>query len=299
MPELRHLLPPHLRRSLGRRWLLFKAGGFAKKKRITAMMRVKNEAAFLEHSVESIVGVVDEVVIVDNASADDTPRIVDALARRHPGKIRVHHYPHAIARVGAENHALIKTVEGRRSPNLLSNYYNWCLALCRTNFVLKWDGDMVASPAFSAQLAAFRRMPCLFMQLTGANLHPDRRHLVMAGAAREEEIQMRMTDRTTVGNWVSPYTDPEQRLFPRRGSAYSNDFWWCESLTTPYDRWFALTFYRPEDCSYLHLKYCKPNPFENFSSDFESLIRAGVVAGPDLPAALLPTAAAIFPNTLP
>src|SRR5208282_2632090 len=74
------------------------ASGF-RRKRISAMMRVKNEEAFLRASAESILPLVDEIVIIDNDSTDATPRIARDLARSHPGKIRVCHYPHAVARV--------------------------------------------------------------------------------------------------------------------------------------------------------------------------------------------------------
>lgn len=244
------------------------------------MMRVKDEADFLRPSLESMVDLVDEVVLVDNGSTDNTARIAAELAISHPGKLRCLQYPHNIARVGAENHALIADEQGRNSPRLLSNYYNWCLQKCRTNFILKWDGDMVATAAFSRQLAAFRRSLALFMHIYGANLHPDRIHLVEAGAEREKNIQERMTAPTTVSNWTSPFTSREARLFPRRGAIYTNNYWWCELLATPFDRWASSSLELPDECSFLHLKYCKPDPYQNFSEDFRQLISSGIVPGP-------------------
>jgi glycosyltransferase involved in cell wall biosynthesis len=44
------------------------------------MIRVKTEAQFLRASVESILPLVDEVVIVDNASTDATAAIANELA---------------------------------------------------------------------------------------------------------------------------------------------------------------------------------------------------------------------------
>src|SRR5438105_10685650 len=117
------------------------------RKRISAMLRVKNEEAFLRVAVESIVDLCDEVVIIDNASTDSTATIARELARANPDRVRVCIYEHDVARVGSENRELIATAGGRRSPRLLSNYYNWCLRRCRMNFVLKWAGDMIATPA--------------------------------------------------------------------------------------------------------------------------------------------------------
>lgn len=297
MNKLHHWLPLRWRQALRQQWLSIEARRLTPRN-ISAMVRVKNEAVFLAPAVESIVDLVEEIVLVDNASTDATPTIVAELARRYRGKIRVFHYPHEIARVGAENHALTQTPDGRRSPRLLSNYYNWCLEQCRMNYVLKWDGDMIASPAFASHVAEFRRRQCLFMLVYGANLHPDRRHLVCAGAEREEEIQHKMPARMTASNWISPYTDPEQRLFPRKGSAYKNDFWWCESLSSRYSLWADSTSYYPPECGYLHLKYCKPDPYENFSPDFESLMKSGVTAGAEVPGELRPLVARVFGDAI-
>jgi glycosyltransferase involved in cell wall biosynthesis len=270
------------------------AAGF-RRKRISAMMRVKNEEAFLRASVESIVPLVEEIVIVDNGSSDATPRIARELALAWPDKVRVHNYPHEIAKVGADNQALAATPEGRQSPRLLANYYNWCLRLCRMNFVLKWDGDMIATRAFGKHVMAFKASSYVSMGVFGANLHPDRLHLVAASESAQRDIKEGMDlDHTSVLNWTSPYTAVEPRLFPRFLSSYRPDRWWCEVLHSPFERWPSLSLdprpadfsFRAEDCGYLHLKYCKPNPYENFSDRFAGLIKIGVLPGPDLPVEL-------------
>jgi hypothetical protein len=267
------------------------ASGF-RRKRLSAMMRVKNEEAFLRASAESVLPFVEEIVIVDNDSTDATPHIAEDLARAYPGKVRVFSYPHPIAKVGSENQALAATAAGRASPSLLANYYNWCLRQCRMNFVLKWDGDMVATDAFAAHLDRFKNSSHVFMGVFGANLHPDRRHLVAASETAQQQIKEGMDlDQTSVLNWTSPYTALEPRLFPRFLSSYRADRWWCEVLHSPWNRWPSLTLdprppdlsFLPEDCGYLHLKYCKPSPYENFSDDFAELIKIGVLPGPDLP----------------
>jgi glycosyltransferase involved in cell wall biosynthesis len=266
------------------------AAGF-RRKRISAMMRVKNEEAFLRASVESILPLVEEIVIVDNDSTDATPRIADDLSISHPGKIRVFHYLHAIAKVGSENQTLASTADGRKSPRLLANYYNWCLQQCRMNFVLKWDGDMVATKVLAEHIEAFRNSEYVMMGIFGANLHPDRHHLVAASEAIQQQIKEGMSlDQTSVLNWTSPYTAVEPRLFPRFLSSYRSDVWWCEVLHSPWSRWTSLSFdprpadlrFLAKDCGYLHLKYCKPSPYENFSNDFADLIKIGVVSGPPL-----------------
>ena len=178
-----------------------------RRKRISAMMRVKNEEAFLRASAELILPMVDEIVIIDNNSSDATPRVAGDLARSFPAKVRVYDYPHEIAKVGSENQALAATPADRASPRLLANYYNWCLRRCRMNFVLKWDGDMVATPAFAAHIEMFKKSSYVMMGVFGANLHPDRRHLVAASESIRREIKKGMDlDETSVLNWTSPYT---------------------------------------------------------------------------------------------
>ena len=257
-----------------------------KKQRISAMLRVKNEARYLAPALESIVGLVHEVVVIDNLSEDQTPQIAAGFAERFPGKVRLHRYPHAVARVGAENRALIESEEGRRSPALLSNYYNWCLARCTGDFILKWDGDMVATEQFAGELAEFQRGPWLVFKFRGANLHPDRLHLVGVPPKNQDAIQEQVTGKFTVGNWTAPFTDYEPRLFPRYQAIYNNAFWWCEALKSPFLDWQELQLKALEPC-YVHLKYCKDNPYENFSRDFAEAIgreisRVGPALAPHL-----------------
>ncbi len=266
------------------------------------MMRVKNEEAFLRASVESILPLVDEIVIIDNDSSDATPRIAGDLARACPEKVRVYHYPHEIAKVGSENQVLASTAAGRKSPRLLANYYNCCLQQCRMNFVLKWDGDMLATTTFAEHVEFFKNSVYIIMGVFGANLHPDRRHLVAASEVAQLQIREGMSlDQTSVLNWTSPYTALEPRLFPRFLSSYRADRWWCEVLHSPWARWPSLSFdprpsdssFLAKDCGYLHLKYCKPSPYENFSNDFAELIKIGVVPGPAVPLELRDLAEAV------
>jgi glycosyltransferase involved in cell wall biosynthesis len=257
------------------------ASGF-RRKRISVMMRIKNEATFLRASVESILPMVDEIVIIDNDSTDATPRIAQDLARSHPEKMRICQYHHAIARVGSENQALAASITARNSPRLLANYYNWCMRQCRMNYILKWDGDMVATPSLAVNIEHFRYSRDLIMWMFGANLHPDRRHLVSASRGTQRKIQMVSELRDAVTNHISPYTDSEPRLFPRLLAEYRTDFWWCESLSTPWWQWSVSM----KECGFLHLKYCKPDPYEHWSYDFAALIKRGIVPGPTVPVEL-------------
>ncbi len=55
--------------------------------RIIALIRVRNEQWVLRASLSAALRVVDAAVILDHASDDDTPRIIDQATREHPGRI--------------------------------------------------------------------------------------------------------------------------------------------------------------------------------------------------------------------
>jgi glycosyltransferase involved in cell wall biosynthesis len=235
------------------------------RKTISAMMRVRNEQEFLEPAVLSIIDLVDEVVIVDNMSNDSTPEIIARLVRNHPEKIRTFSYPHRLARYGEETRSLASTPDGLRSPTLLANFYNYCLSLCRYNYVLKWDGDTVATPALSAALARFRRSSAQVLWHTGANLHANGKDLI---AGR-------------------PHEDMEPRLFRKLLARYDNALGYCETLQSPFlvdpPRGHAE---RCSDPLYVHMKFCKSDRFANLSEDLQQAEwkndRPGAAAGDDL-----------------
>jgi hypothetical protein len=246
----------------------------------------------LQASVESILPLTDEVVIIDNNSTDATPQIAEDLARLHPSKIRICKYSHIVARVGSENQALASTKNGLNSPQLLANFYNWSLSQCRMNYILKWDGDMVITPALARHIEHFRYSRDFVLMVLGANLHPDRQHLVGASMSTKQEIEAAMGQPGAVENHLSPYTDLHPLLFPRFLAKHGNNFWWCESLHTPW-------MYRSvvvKECGFLHLKYCKPNPYEHWSDDFAALMKKGLVPGPLVPIELRSLAKTVGPR---
>jgi hypothetical protein len=76
-----------------------------------------------------------------------------------------------------------------------------------------------------------------------------------------------------------------EEAFPRLFTSYRTDFWWCES---PCTLWMSLSTFQ-KDCTYLHLKYCKPDPSER-SSNFVVNIRPAIRPGPVVPIELRPLA---------
>ncbi|MET0908372.1 MAG: glycosyltransferase family 2 protein [Ilumatobacteraceae bacterium] len=235
------------------------ACAFTGPKTFSAIVRVKNEEQYLGAAVGSIVDLVEEVVIVDNLSTDRTPEIIGELVVAHPGRVRALAYPHELARYGEENAALAETPKGRRSPRLIANFYNWTLKQSAHPFVLKWDGDTIATAELGRALDDFRDSSAQTLWHIGANLHPDGQHLI---APR-------------------PFEEPEPRLFYKRWAHYNNGLIYCEMLKSPYvdlDK-YRLSWTEPV---YVHMKYCKRVPFLNMSNDLQRQAIADTRPGPPI-----------------
>ncbi|QNI83045.1 glycosyl transferase 2 family protein [Synechococcus sp. RS9907] len=112
----------------------------AKEPGISAMIRLKNEEDNIYNVLNSIKNCFDEIVIVDNDSADNTISEIKRAVNDHPllkAKIKLHHYKFNIARCGLDNF-----IEPQNSPNSLASFYNYSLKKCNFSKVCKWDGDM-------------------------------------------------------------------------------------------------------------------------------------------------------------
>ena len=230
-------------------------------KKISAIMRVKNEAEFLERSINSVIDLVDELVIVDNCSEDGSDSIIADFSNRFPKKVKSFSYPHKIARYGEEMLILAATKDGKKSPSYLPNYYNWSTGLCAEPYILKWDGDTVATNALATALERFRQSRKQILCHTGINLHPDRTSYISG----------------------RPLEDTEPRLFFKRFSKYNSYKGWCETFSSPY-LWHFTSFveFEPEPL-YFHLKFCKADRFSNMSTDLQNKEAALSMRGDPLP----------------
>jgi glycosyltransferase involved in cell wall biosynthesis len=249
------------------------------------MVRVKNEEEFLRPAVESIVDLVDEVVVVDNLSTDRTPAIVDELRRAYPRKITAHVYPYEVRRIGYETIELGRRPAGVTSPHHSATFYNFCLRRCRFEYVLKWDGDMIATPAFADAMATWRRSGKAVLVVNGANVHPNRCHLLAARSSDSDAMLSRLR-LPGMPQWVTTltYDAPEPRLFPRAFARYGEGKGWTQALSSPYYEYhFREAFrHRFDGVSFLHMKFCKRDPFSNYSPDLAEVIRSNMAVGPPL-----------------
>lgn len=115
---------------------------------ISGMMRVKNDAEFIDACVESCIDALDELVIVYNGCTDASPERIKALAARHPDKIRVYHYELELycGSLTREQYEAARNLPAD-SEALLANYYNYALAKTTRSHVMKIDADQIYFPA--------------------------------------------------------------------------------------------------------------------------------------------------------
>jgi glycosyltransferase involved in cell wall biosynthesis len=143
---------------------------------ISAFMRVKNGADFIEATVRSHLPYLDEIVVVMNQCSDATPEIVARLAAEYgPERLRAFVYlPKAFA-PGSEGHAR----ESADSPLSFVTLSNFALTRTRRRVAMKLDDDHVAmEPRVAAITAAIRRDDCRLADIPcfgGINLARDAR----------------------------------------------------------------------------------------------------------------------------
>jgi glycosyltransferase involved in cell wall biosynthesis len=109
----------------------------SRKPGISGFMRLKNEEQFVEMTIESVVGCLDELIIVHNGCTDRTPEIIESCRRRHPDRIRIFEYKPSVFPPGSIEHRQ----EPMGSPHSLVNYYNYALAKTTHRIAIKIDGD--------------------------------------------------------------------------------------------------------------------------------------------------------------
>lgn len=111
---------------------------------ISGMMRVKDDAEFIDECVESCIDALDELVIVYNGCTDESPEKIKSIATRHPHKIKVFHYTPKIycGSLSFEEYKAAKALSDD-SEALLANYYNYALAQTTRTHVMKIDADQI------------------------------------------------------------------------------------------------------------------------------------------------------------
>jgi hypothetical protein len=117
---------------------------------ISAFMRIRNGADFLEAAIRSHIDHLDEIVAVYNQCTDATPDILKRLAVEYGPKLRVVHYLPEVFPPGSPGHAR----EPANSPKSFVNMSNLALARTRFSVATKLDDDHLAIPDRLAALVS-------------------------------------------------------------------------------------------------------------------------------------------------
>ncbi|MCC6007192.1 MAG: hypothetical protein JJU40_05910 [Rhodobacteraceae bacterium] len=137
---------------------------------VSAFLRTRNGADFLEATIRSHVDHFDEIVAVFNDCSDATPDILARLAQEFGPRLRVYHYAEKVHPPGSAAHA----AEPGDSPHSLVAYSNCALALTRYRIAVKLDDDHLAIPSAVGRvigtLRAGRAEPGVLHCFSGPNL---------------------------------------------------------------------------------------------------------------------------------
>jgi hypothetical protein len=111
---------------------------------VSGFLRVKNDAEFLNASIESCLPALDELIIVYNDCSDNSPEIINNIAKQYPCKIKVFEYQPKIYshNLSKEEYEFISS-EDQFSPHLLSSYYNFALSKTSYKYAIKIDADQI------------------------------------------------------------------------------------------------------------------------------------------------------------
>jgi hypothetical protein len=109
---------------------------------VSAFMRIRNGADFLEATIRSHAGVYDEIVAVYNQCTDATPDILARLAEEMGPRLRVFHYLPKVSPAGSDGHARTPG----DAPDSLVTYSNFALCQTRHQWAVKLDDDHLAIP---------------------------------------------------------------------------------------------------------------------------------------------------------
>ena len=137
---------------------------------ISAFMRIRNGADFLEATIRSHIGDLDEIVAVHNQCTDGTPQILARLQAEFGPKLKVFHYADRVFPPGSDGHAN----EAADSPASFVNMSNFALSRTTRTIVMKLDDDHLAmEDRFAALAASVRRRGCRLTEtlcFSGINL---------------------------------------------------------------------------------------------------------------------------------
>ena len=111
---------------------------------LSGIMRVKNDASFIEASVKSCIDALDELIIVWNDCSDNSAEVIEKMRSLYPDKIKTFEYKHKVYSVNLrrDEYEVARSLP-EDSPHLLCNYYNFALSKVSCLYAMKIDADQM------------------------------------------------------------------------------------------------------------------------------------------------------------
>ena len=111
---------------------------------VSGIMRVKNDAQFVQQSIDSCIDALDELIIVYNDCTDNSAALILEKQRQYPDKIKVYEYKYKVYSINLSKmeYEFAKKLPPD-SPQLLCNYYNYALSKVSYKYAMKIDADQL------------------------------------------------------------------------------------------------------------------------------------------------------------
>lgn len=111
---------------------------------LSGIMRVRNEARYLEACIDSCVNSLDELIIVYNDCTDKSPEIIERKQKQYPNKIKSYSYNHNVIshNLSKDEFEYAKSLP-EDSPQLHSNQCNYALSKVTYKYAVKIDADQI------------------------------------------------------------------------------------------------------------------------------------------------------------
>lgn len=115
-----------------------------RKEGLSGLMRIKNEASFIEGCIDSCIDALDELIIVYNDCTDGTPEIVEKKRMQYPDKIKAYAYNYGVLshNLTREEFEYVKNLPDD-SPRLHCNQCNFALSKSNYKYAVKIDADQL------------------------------------------------------------------------------------------------------------------------------------------------------------
>jgi glycosyltransferase involved in cell wall biosynthesis len=110
---------------------------------VTAVYRIKNAEEFVSLSIQSVIPLASEIVVVDNGSVDNTKTLVMKLQKQYSEIVTIKYYKYdqAIARAGL-GYAAEVAGDPKKS---IADFYNFCFSKATSDYIIKVDAHCLYS----------------------------------------------------------------------------------------------------------------------------------------------------------